>query len=145
MEYLEVWLGMSGFGILVGLFPAWILFAGHIASAIVQERAEVPRWMFRLAGGDPNTGYINKGVLPVHFAHIPNKVLCAIMAIVILGIMHYVILDGFATSFSNKVLIDIIMLETSFTLFFLLTILLPAYILERFLRQQESKGKNRTD
>jgi polyferredoxin len=139
MEYVETWLVGSLMGIILGLYPAWILFSGNLACAILQQRKKVPRWMFRIAGGDLKTGKINKGALPVRYMHIPHKVFCAIIIIVVLGGFHYLILPDELNFPPKKMLIDLVIGETSFTLFFLLTIFLPAYFLGRYLRRQETE------
>jgi polyferredoxin len=136
MEYITLWFSLTLVGIIFGLFPAWILFVGTIADAVIRMRKKVPRWMFRLAGSNPKKEKINKSILPVrHLQHIPNIVGCIIIAIVVLGGFHYLALPDELNFPPKKMIIDLIIFETSFTLFFLLTIFLPSYFLGRYLRR----------
>jgi len=92
--------------------------------------------MFRLAGSNPKKEKINKSILPVrHLQHIPNIVGCIIIAIVVLGGFHYLVLPDELNFPREKLIVDLIIGETSFTLFFILTIFLPSYFLGRYLRR----------
>ena len=127
------WLQFCGFGILFGLLPAWWLFVGIVAEAVLNKHITIPSWLFRLAGGNPRTGAIYKGILSSRHIYMPNLILSGIYIVIVLAGFQYMVIDDFSRGYLAG-LSEIAVIETSFPLFLLLTWLLPSYYLHRYLR-----------
>ncbi len=93
------WFQFCGFGILFGLLPAWWLLVGIIANAVLKQNMTIPNWLFRLAGGNPHTGKIYKGIFPTRHIYLPNLILSSVYIVAVLVGFQYMVLDDFSRGY----------------------------------------------
>ena len=131
MEYFTGWLTLSGIGILFGLFPGWYSSACLIGHAIVIEHKKVSPWLYYIVGGDHWTKKADLSKSEARAAPKYTWTVSLVYVLLILALMHY-----FARAdYVSGNIIAIIMFDTSFSLFLLLTWLVPAYLTKRYVRK----------
>jgi hypothetical protein len=119
---IKAWFVMSGVGIITGFFPALFWCSALVINSAVREGKNVPDWLRQCA-----VGY--SGLLP-KASWIPiNKIISILLILVFLIGYHYVALVDYATGSLARILV----IETSFPVFLLVTWLMPAKFLKRFL------------
>ena len=137
------WLIWSCIGVLFALLPIWWCFAGRLSYAILYKKRKVPPWMFKIAGGKIETGetHLKRGIFLMRHAYIPSRILSIFFVFGPIILYHYRYWDILSrgTTFNQ-----VIILETSFPLFLLLTWLIPIYFIERYFRRLERGSENKT-
>lgn len=125
------WFIGAGIGILFGLIPAWSWFVAEVSISVINKRKSLPKWMIWMALGNPSTKDYNWGIISDHHLYIVPRIIAITLIIIILVGYHYF---AFATYLADHVDgLEVIVLETSLPLFFLLTWLVPSYFLRRYL------------
>ncbi len=131
--YLIAWLELSGIGILFGLFPAWFSCGGMIYRAVVLQHKNVPSWLCDIASSDLRTDRRYRGLLPKRYISLVPWIISTIWVIACLVGQQYLALVDYA----RGNIAEIIVINTSFPVFLVLTWLLPAYFLRRYLQKLE--------
>ena len=126
---MGVWIG-----ILFGVLPAWWSYSAIIIQTVIFERKIIPQWMIKIVFPNPFT---EKYFLSIA----PKKLYLAFLrfgpvvwvAMCLIG-YHYIALVDYA----RRIISEIVLIETSFPVFLLLTWLLPVYILRQYVRRLKS-------
>jgi len=132
------WLISAGWGILFGLIPSHIWIVANVEYAMFAQNRNIPEKLtkyFSFRSDLTENKWGKKKKLQV-FA---SRVFSIAIIVIILVRYQYVTITGFLNG--RAAINDLIVLETGFTPFLLLTWLLPAYLLERYLQHHTKEQK----
>ncbi|HSW57843.1 MAG TPA: hypothetical protein VLH15_05540 [Dehalococcoidales bacterium] len=137
MEYLIMWLTSSWLGILFGLFPGFASAASILYEAILVDKKKPARWLynvFLIDSEHPEVALLARG--PRRTRKMTWYISIGYVML-LLGFYHYI---G-RIYYSVGDIASIIVGETSFPVFLLLTWLLPVYFLKRYLKKLKPGGE----
>ena len=135
------WLIFSGIGILLALFPAFILFSSVISKAVMQNNKDVPSWLIRLSNGNPKTRkwdlFPYRSIKAESRAAKITALVWTLVSIAIsqVVIIRYFIITQAALIPDSERIIALIVQELSFPVFTLLTTYLPYFFTKRYVNK----------
>jgi hypothetical protein len=134
MNYLHVWLTLSGSGIVFALFPAYISTASILYEAILVQKKKPSRWICEIF-------FINheypEGTIWARGPRSTRKIAWNISVVYVVLFLCFYQYFGIINNFQIDIL-TILIGETSFPVFLLLTWLLPVYFMKRYLKKVKS-------
>ena len=135
------WLVYSAIGILLALFPAFILFSSVVSKAVMQNNKDVPSWIIRLSNGNPKTRKWD--LFPYRSIKAESraaKITALVWTIVSLAISQVVIIRFFSiTAIANvsdsERIATLVVQELSFPIFTVATTYLPYFLTKRYVNK----------
>jgi hypothetical protein len=130
------WLEMSGAGILFGMFPMWWWCSAMIINAAPFKGKIVPKWLIDFALYNPYIGFFASSQLwgKRYYQKILRSVAIVWVAVFILGMQYLALVD-----YAKGDLVVIVEENTSYPVFLLLTCIIPAYFLNKYLKHAKQK------
>jgi hypothetical protein len=136
MEWIELnikqWLVLGGAGGLFGLISAWASWEATIIRAYVGERKQIPKWMLKSVVADFSFMDVRSQLGFLNIARV-NEIASIIWAALVLGGAHYLIIQSLVRGTMNAT--QVVLFESSATLLFFISWLLPVYFLRLYLRK----------
>jgi hypothetical protein len=130
-DYFKTWLIFSGIGILFGIIPFYVLFVDLVSRSVTVEKRKVPSWIISTAFSDPDQPKWNMGTYTEGSAHRALWIFSTVLIIACLAGYHYLA----ASDFKKGDVAEIVVLETSFPVFLILTWMMPIYFAKQYLRK----------
>jgi hypothetical protein len=127
---IKGWFIVSGVGILFRIFPAWWWCSAMIADAIVNGK-RLASWLKATAETIPLFGVIHVSTVSKNNYLLVLRIISITwIAICLIGCQYLSIPD-----FKEGNITRILEIETSFPVFVVLTVIVPAYFLKKYLRR----------
>ena len=139
LDYFFIWLSNCGIGILLGLFPGYLLFADAVSQAVIIHNKDVPPWMIRLSNGNVKTRKWD--LFPFKnpaSSHRGSLIISGFWLVFMFGLSQYVIIYEYLIHLDIKMLISE---EAGWPVFLLLTGILPAYLTNRYTARLKTFDK----
>ena len=133
------WLISAGYGILFGIIPSCFWLTAKVVYASLAQRRNVPILLTRVFAFRSDLSEAKWGKTTRRQVLASRVFSISLVTIILVRYQYYAIADFLSGTATFS---DIILLETGLTPFLLFTWLLPAYLLERYLRQQGTAGHN---